>query len=298
MANPKPTSKTSDYVSFLKLRLASLVVFSAAITYIIAVIANDATILVAELMGVIIGGFLITGASNGLNQISERELDALMKRTNQRPLPQNRMSVKEAWWITLILGVAGVVILTLMLNVLTGALGLVSLILYAWVYTPMKQKSAWAVFIGAFPGALPPMIGWIAYTGTFSPEAIALFSIQFIWQFPHFWAIAWRLDADYKKAGFIMLPSGGTKNKQSAFQILFYTLFMVPISLIPLLPKFGLGSVLSVISVLFAGGLMIRPAFKLYTTLDDKWATKLMFASFLYLPLILIAMLLDQIFIM
>jgi protoheme IX farnesyltransferase len=154
------------------------------------------------------------------------------------------------------------------------------------------------VFIGAFPGALPPLIGWVAYTGTFTPQALALFAVQFIWQFPHFWAIAWRLDEDYKKAGFIMLPSGGGKNKQSAFQILFYTLFMVPISLIPMMPEFGLGSVITIIAVLLAGLWMVRPALKLYQTLDDQWATKLMFASFGYLPLILIAMLLDQLFIM
>ena len=138
------------------------------------------------------------------------------------------------------------------------------------------------------------MIGWIAATGEFSPQAISLFALQFIWQFPHFWAIAWRLDEDYKKAGFIMLPSGGEKNKQSAFQILFYTLFMIPISLIPMTPMFMVGGIVSVIAVIVCGVIMLIPAIKLYQTLEDKWATKLMFSSFIYLPVILIAMIIDK----
>lgn len=297
MNQTKPISKKADYISFLKLRLASLVVFSAAITYILAFLSNKTLgekFSFLSLLAVIIGGFLITGASNGINQIKEKDLDALMNRTQNRPLPQNRMSKKEAWWIAVVMGLVGVGILTVYLNLLTGLLGLVSLILYAWVYTPMKQKTPWSVFIGAFPGALPPMIGWIAFDGVFSPQALSLFTLQFIWQFPHFWAIAWKLDEDYKRAGFIMLPSGGGKNKQSAFQILFYTIFMIPISLIPMLPAFQVGGIISVIAALFCGFLMLKPAYQLYRTLEDKWATKLMFASFIYLPLILIAMVIDK----
>ena len=293
MAKTVSRSKRSDYISFLKIRLATLVVFSAAITYVLSSWETD-SFSWYKLFCVIIGGFLITGASNGLNQISEKHLDAKMKRTENRPLPQSRMTVKEAWWIAGLTGIIGVAILTFTLNILTGLLGLLSLILYAWVYTPLKQRTSWSVFVGAFPGALPPMIGWIAATGEFSPQAISLFALQFIWQFPHFWAIAWRLDEDYKKAGFIMLPSGGEKNKQSAFQILFYTLFMIPISLIPMTPMFMVGGIVSVIAVIVCGVIMLIPAVKLYQTLEDKWATKLMFSSFIYLPVILIAMIIDK----
>lgn len=292
MAKTVSASKTSDYISFLKIRLASLVVFSAAITY---VLSAEKDFTVVKLLAVILGGFLITGAANGINQIKEQSLDAMMKRTANRPLPQSRMSNKEAWWIALSTGISGVLILFFMLNPLTGFLGLLSMVLYAWVYTPLKQRTAWSVFVGAFPGAFPPMIGWIAHTGEFSPAALSLFTLQFIWQFPHFWAIAWRLDEDYKKAGFIMLPSGGVKNKQSAFQILFYTIFMIPISLIPMMPMFNVGGIISVVAAIVCGIIMLRPAIKLYQTLEDKWATKLMFASFLYLPVILIAMLFDKI---
>lgn len=297
MVKTVSVTKRSDYISFLKIRLATLVVFSAAITYILAMITNNGVFKWLELMAVIVGGFLITGASNGLNQIKEKELDRLMTRTQNRPLPTDRMTVKEAWIIAISTGFAGVGILCY-LNLLTGLLGLISLILYAWIYTPLKQKTSWSVFVGAFPGALPPMIGWIAYTGEFGPAAFSLFALQFIWQFPHFWAIAWRLDEDYKKAGFIMLPSGGEKNKQSAFQILFYTIFMIPISLIPMLPMFNVGGILSVIAAIVCGVIMLKPALKLYQTLDDKYATKLMFASFLYLPVILIAMVIDKLYLL
>ena len=297
MVKTVSVTKRSDYISFLKIRLATLVVFSAAITYILAMITDEGKLNWLDLGAVILGGFLITGASNGLNQIKEKELDALMKRTENRPLPTNRMSLKEAWIIAVSTGLSGVALLCY-LNIITGLLGLISLILYAWIYTPLKQKTSWSVFVGAFPGALPPMIGWIAYTGEFSPAAISLFALQFIWQFPHFWAIAWRLDEDYKKAGFIMLPSGGQKNKQSAFQILFYTIFMIPISLIPMLPMFNVGGILSVIAAIVCGVIMLRPALKLYQTLEDKWATKLMFASFLYLPVILIAMVIDKLYLL
>lgn len=300
----KAKTKLADYQVFLKIRLASLVVFSASITYIVAYLHDDfkgveSSFNYINLFWVVIGGFLVTGASNGFNQVWERESDKLMKRTANRPMPQNRMNVREGMMLAMATGVFGVLILWNFLNEMTGILGLLSLILYAVIYTPMKKKSSWAVFVGAFPGAMPPMIGWVAYTGELSPQALALFAIQFIWQFPHFWAIAWRSHEDYKNAGFHLLPSGGGKDRRSAMQILIYTIFMIPVSLLCMLPAFGaIGGWFSATIFILSALLMLYPAYKLFYTLEDKWATKLMFASFIYLPLVLLALLFDQLFIL
>lgn len=294
----------SDLKEFTKLRLALLVVFSAAITYVTALKFYQKTYDIAfdwiSVTWLCIGGMLITASSNGFNQIFERDLDKLMSRTQNRPLPTGRMTVKTAWFITIITGVVGTLILWFMLNPLTGALGLASLISYSFIYTPLKQKTPWAVFVGAFPGAAPPLIGWVACEATvtqemvISPAALSLFCLQFMWQFPHFWAIAWRCHDDYKKAGFHLLPSGGGKDVKSAFQILLYTIFMIPIAMLPCFPSFGIAGFTASIVILFLGVIMLHPAYKLFKTLDDKWATKLMFASFIYLPLVLLALLVNQ----
>ncbi len=241
---------------------------------------------------------LVTISSNGFNQIFEKNLDKLMSRTKNRPLPTERMSLNVAWSITISSGIVGALILWFKLNPLTGILGISSLILYSFVYTPMKQKTSWAVFVGAFPGAAPPLIGWVACEATdhiwISPAALSVFCIQFIWQFPHFWAIAWKCHDDYKKGGFQLLPSQGGKDSKSAFQILIYTLFMVPIAMLPCHPDFGIAGFTSSLIVLTLGGIMLYPAIMLMKTLEEKWATKLMFASFIYLPLVLITFLTDQ----
>lgn len=284
---------------FLKIRLATLVVFSASITYVLA-FNNDSSLFKTafeweNLLWVVLGGFLVTGSSNGLNQVWERNSDKLMARTADRPLPQNRMKTKEGLAIAFITGAVGVYVLWNFLNPMTGVLGALSLVLYASVYTPMKKVSSWAVFVGAFPGAMPPMIGWVAYTGELTPAAVSLFALQFMWQFPHFWAIAWRSHDDYQKAGFHLLPSSGGKDKKSAMQILVYTLFMLPVSLLPTIDLFGkIGGWFSAVVFLLAGLLMLFPAYKLFETKEDKWATKLMFASFVYLPATLLALLIDQ----
>ncbi len=283
---------------FFKLRLSFLVVFSAAITYAISFLENktpNGQFDWAKLGWVVLGGFLVTGASNGFNQIWEKDSDKLMTRTLNRPLPQDRMKMSEAMILSFLVGGIGVNIIWNFLNPLTGILGIVSLLSYALIYTPLKKITPWAVFVGAFPGAMPPMIGWVAFTGELGPEALSLFALQFIWQFPHFWAIAWRCFDDYAKAGFYLLPSKGGKNKQSAAQILIYTLFMIPISLLPTLNIFGeVAGVFSSIIIILSGFIMLYPAYKLFVTLSDKWATKLMFASFIYLPLILITLLVEQ----
>lgn len=205
--------KIADYAAFFKLRLASLVVFSAILGYLIAV----DHIVWTDLIWLCIGGFLVTGSSNGYNQIIEKELDKLMDRTKVRPLVTGRMTKPEALVVASTSGLIGVLILWLKLNPLSGLLALISLILYVVIYTPLKQKTPWAVFVGAFPGAIPPMLGWVAATGHFGLEPGLLFATQFMWQFPHFWAIAWKADNDYAKAGFHLLPSKGERIKPQPF---------------------------------------------------------------------------------
>jgi len=304
----KAPTMLGDILMFTKMRLASLVVFSAFITYVTAVYFYsrnyDPTIVLdwAKVGWLSLGGFLVTAGSNGFNQIIEKDLDKLMSRTCNRPLPTGRMTLGTAWTIAIFCGISGTVILWCFLNPLTGILGLASLISYSVIYTPLKQKTSWAVFVGAFPGAAPPLIGWVAceasLTGTMeiSPAALSLFCLQFMWQFPHFWAIAWRCHDDYKKAGFHLLPSANGKDGRTAFQILLYTIFMIPISLLPCHPDFHIGGLIAAIIILACGGIMLYPAFMLFKTLSDKWATKLMFASFIYLPLVLLALLYDQLF--
>ncbi len=302
----KAPSLLGDLKEFAKLRLAVLVVFSATITYIIALKYYQRFPLLnvefdwISIFWLCIGGMLVTISSNGFNQIFERDLDKLMDRTKHRPLPTQRMSLSFAWSITIASGLLGILLLWFKLNALTGILGLASLVVYSFIYTPLKQKSPWAVFIGAFPGAAPPLIGWAACESTvletmiISPAALSLFCLQFMWQFPHFWAIAWRCHDDYKKAGFFLLPSPGGKDTKSAFQILLYTLFMTPIAMLPCFPDFGIAGFTASIFVLTFGIIMLYPALMLFKTLEEKWATKLMFASFIYLPLVLLALLADQ----
>lgn len=280
------TDKIKDYATFSKLRLASLVVFSALCGYLMAADKTDWR----NLALLLIGGFLVTGSSNGFNQIIERIPDSLMKRTQNRPLPQNRMSLKEALIIASVMGLSGVILLYL-INPLSALLGAIALMLYTVVYTPLKKETPFAVFVGAFPGAVPPMLGYIAFTGALDLNVWILFAVQFIWQFPHFWAIAWKLDDDYKLAGFKMLPSGN-RDKSSGYLILVYTLMMIPVSLLPVF--FGLSGYKSGIVILIAGIIFLIQAIKLFNTLSPEAASKLMFTSFFYLPVVQVAMVLDK----
>ena len=227
-------SKVRDYAQFLKLRLAALVVLSAAFSFVI----GSHQVNWNKMLLLILGGFLVTGSSNGFNQIIERNLDKLMHRTHMRPLPQDRMTLIESFILAMIMGITGICILWIFMNPMSGILGLTALLLYTLVYTPLKRVTPFAVFVGAIPGAIPPLLGYVASTSGFGEitfQAWILFAVQFMWQFPHFWAIAWVLDDDYKKAGFRMLPSLGGRDKSSAFQVLVYTLFLLPISLLPVM---------------------------------------------------------------
>ena len=282
------TTKVSDYAQFIKLRLASLVVLSAAICFVL----GSSSVNWGQLTLLVLGGFLVTGASNGFNQIMERDTDKMMSRTANRPLPQERMSLTEAYFLASIMAIIGVAILWFYMNPLSGILGLTALLLYVLIYTPLKKITPFAVFVGAFPGAIPPLLGWVAATNSLSVEGWILFAIQFIWQFPHFWAIAWVLNEDYLKAGFKMLPSEGGRDKSSAFQVLFYSLGLIPISLLPLVFKMT-GNIAGIV-ILICGVLFAIRAYRLYKNCSIEAASKLMFASFIYLPIVQIAILLDK----
>ena len=284
---PKETSKLKDYVMLLKLRLSSLVVLSATAGYLFA----DGKFNI-NFVYLVVGGFLITGASNGFNQIIERELDKRMHRTANRPMPSGRMSVNEAFVISTIFGIVGALML-FQLNYISGILGILALVMYVFLYTPLKRLSPWAVFVGAFPGAIPPMLGVVAVTGEFNLLVGIMFLIQFVWQFPHFWAIAWVLDEDYARAGFSLLPSKGRKNKASAFQIVSYSFLMVPVGILPWF--FDFTGDISLIVGTIAGLWFFLMAYRLYLRLDDKSARALMFASFIYLPIIQFLYVFDKI---
>lgn len=281
-------SKLRDYAMLMKFRLASLVVFSAAIAYVAAV----ENVNWAHMGWLILGGFLVTGSSNAFNQIIERDLDKLMARTQNRPLPQERITVMEAMVLASVCGIAGISILWIFMNPLSGILGLLALLLYTVVYTPLKRVTPFAVFVGAFPGAIPPLLGCVASTEGFGSVPLIgwiLFAGQFIWQFPHFWAIAWVLDDDYKKAGFKMLPSPGGRDKSSAFQVLVYTLFLYPISLMPVM--FHFSGFYSSLIISFCSIYFLYQAYILYKECTVEAARKLMFGSFFYLPAIQLAVL-------
>jgi protoheme IX farnesyltransferase len=283
------SARIQDYAQLTKLRLSSLVVFSAATGYIIA---QGADFHWWTLLLLMLGGFLVTGASNAFNQVIERDLDKRMDRTANRPLPAGRMSVSEALVAASLMGVSGVLILWLGINYLCGVLSLLSLVLYTWVYTPAKRLTPFAVLIGAFPGAFPPLLGWVAGRGEIGLEALILYALQFIWQFPHFWAIAWVLHDDYLKAGFRMLPGPNGRDRSSAFQTMVYTLGLIPMSFLPLafhLTGWFTAALLAACAIHFSW-----QAVRLYRTLEIKDAQKLMFGSFIYLPLVQLIWMIDK----
>lgn len=286
---PFALAKARAYWELLKFRLSFLVAFSCAFGYVLgASQVNWFTLLMLFL-----GGFLLSGASVIVNQVLEKDLDKVMTRTMNRPLPTGRLAVHEAVTFCLVCLIAGVIILLVYTNVLTTLLSVVSMILYSFVYTPLKRVGPVAVFVGAIPGALPPLLGWTAATGVITHEALIIFSIQFIWQFPHFWAIAWVADDDYKKAGFKLLPSNGQKDLNTAIQIMIYTMFLIPMGLLP--ATFGLTGINSAIIATVCGAIFFAMTFSLMKSGDRKSALKIMFGSFLYLPIVQIAYLLDKV---
>lgn len=282
-------SKISAFTELLKVRLSFLVAFSSGFGYLLGTNAFNWTIFLA----LFFGGFFISGAAVTVNQILEKDYDKLMNRTRFRPLPTNRISVNEAIIFSIITLFVGLWLLMVFTNLLTVILSVVSMLLYAFVYTPLKRVGPIAVFVGAIPGALPPLLGWVAATGVISHEALIIFGIQFIWQFPHFWAIAWVADDDYKRAGFKLLPSGGRKDMNTAFQIMIYTLFLLPFGLLP--AKFGLTGINSAIIATVCASLFLAQTFYLMKDGSQKAAINIMYGSFLYLPIVQIAFILDKV---
>lgn len=283
------SQKIKAYMELLKFRLTLLVVFSGAIGYMLGLKSN---IVPSHFIVFLLGGFFITGGANIINQIIEIDLDKLMSRTLSRPLPTGRVSKLEATIFSILLICLGSFLLVVYINLLCCLATLFSAFLYAFVYTPLKQKSSIAVIVGAVPGALPPLIGWIAATGVINIEGSLLFFIQFIWQFPHFWAIAWVLDDDYKKAGFKLLPFGGKKDINTALQIMIYTLMLIPLGLIP--TKLGLTGLNSGIIATVCGVIFLMQTFYLMKECTNKAARIIMFGSFLYLPIVQIAFVWDK----
>jgi heme o synthase len=284
-------SRLKIYYDLIKFRLSALVTFSAVFGFILG--DSGVNFSWVEFTGLILGGFLISGASGAANEIIERNYDKLMKRTENRPLPQQSITIQEAVIFTVLIAILGITILAIFTNYLTTLLGVLSMVLYVFVYTPLKRVGPIAVFVGAIPGAMPPLLGWTAATGQISHEALIIFGIQFIWQFPHFWAIAWVSDEDYKKAGFKLLPSGGKKDLNTAIQIMIYTLFLLPLGLLP--TYFGLTGINSAIIATVCGVLFLAQTFSLMKDFSRKSALRIMFGSFLYLPIVQISYLLDKV---
>ena len=284
--NQQPPSLLKTYLVFTKFRLSFLVILSALSGYLFAGGKNW-----YEILLLLLGGTLVTGASNGANQIWERELDQIMNRTNQRPLPTGQMQLKEAYIIVLLFLTIGTYLLYL-INFKSALLGLLAFVSYVFAYTPLKRKTPWAVFIGAIPGAIPPFLGAIAATDQFGFIPGILFFVQFTWQFPHFWAIAWVLYDDYKKAGFSLLPSPTGKSKASAFQIMVYSLALIPFSLMPWI--LGWTGLITLVIGSFMGVWFFYLSYKLYHSCETADARKLMFASFVYLPIIQFIYVIDR----
>lgn len=285
--------KVDDYKQLIKFTLSFTVVFSSVISYMLApnVVEYDFVSIVL----LFAGGMLVTGSANAINQITEKDTDAMMKRTGNRPVASGRMSVNEATAFAFIAAIAGSLILGLYFNWYAAGLSLLSLFIYSFVYTPLKKVNSIAVIVGAIPGALPCFIGWAAaYDGeTFSwTGGWILFAIQFLWQFPHFWAIAWVAHEDYTKAGFKLLPSKQGPTKFTALQAVIYSLLMVPVGMLPYYQHMT-GNI-SMWILIAANVYMVVQCVRLYINMDVKSARRVMFSSYIYLPVILLALLADK----
>lgn len=283
-------SLLSDFKEITKMRLALSVVFSSIAGYLLGV--DEVSYKVLSLLA--LGGYFMVGASNAFNQIIEKDLDVLMHRTRNRPIPAGRMSVKTAFIIASIFTILGLSILY-SINKQTAMFGAISIFLYTCVYTPLKTKTPLSVFVGAIPGAIPFMLGWVAATDTFGIEPGTLFALQFFWQFPHFWAIGWFLYTDYKRGGFFMLPTG-KQDKGTAVQTIMYTIWTILISIVPV---FGITgelklSIIAAIIVFAFGLFMLFYAIQLFKKMTEQAAKQLMLASVLYITLIQIVYVVDK----
>ncbi|MBK9732241.1 MAG: protoheme IX farnesyltransferase [Chitinophagaceae bacterium] len=282
-------AKLRDYAQLVKFRLSMLVIFSSVIGFLMAANGNWEW---PQMLLLILAGFLTTASSNALNQVIEKDYDRLMKRTANRPLPTERMTNAEALLAAGIFGVAGISIFWIYFNQLAALFSALALLSYAFIYTPLKRFSPIAVLVGAIPGALPPLIGWVSATGHLSPVAFALFGIQFMWQFPHFWAIAWVGHDDYMRAGYKLLPSKDGRSKFSAIQIMLYILVLIPVSLVPAWME--ISGIFSAVIVLVCGIVFLVQSIFLIRQCSIEAAKKLMFGSFFYLPVVQLAIYFDR----
>lgn len=294
----KKNTLFKDYLSLIKVSLSIMVVFSSVISFLLTPGADEYVDLWYRVLWLFVGGMLVTGSANAINQVVEKDTDAMMKRTAGRPVAAGRMSATHGWIFAAVTGFAGVMILGLFFNGLAAGLAAFSLFLYAFVYTPLKKISSIAVLMGAIPGALPCLIGWAAGNDDLAIGGWILFAFQFFWQFPHFWAIAWLAHADYSRAGFKLLPSDKGPTKFTAMQTVAYSLILLPVTLAPFftgmcsladLPgKIGLGL------IVLANVFMIGRCIQLYRDMEVSSARKVMFGSYLYLPVVMLAMLLAK----
>ena len=285
--------KIEDYKQLIKFTLSFTVVFSSVIAYMLApnVVEYD----FGSILLLFLGGLLVTGSANAINQITEKDTDAVMKRTGNRPVASGRMSVQEATAFAFIAAIVGSLILGLYFSWYAAGLALLSLFIYSFVYTPLKKVNSIAVLVGAIPGALPCLIGWAAaynedefsWTGGW-----ILFAIQFLWQFPHFWAIAWVAHQDYSKAGFKLLPSQQGPTKFTAIQTVIYSLLMIPVGMLPYF--FNMSGIVSMWILVAANMFMVMQCVRLYINMDVKSARRVMFSSYIYLPIVLLALLADK----
>jgi heme o synthase len=285
------SGKIKDYMQLIKPSLSIMVVFSSVICYLLAPTVVEFDWLMIFLL--FIGGMFVTGSANAINQVVEKDTDAIMKRTAKRPVAAGRMSVDEGWAFAIITGIAGVFILGYFFNWLSAGLALFSLFLYAFIYTPLKKVNAIAVLVGAFPGALPCLIGWAAGEDKLSMGGWVLFAIQFLWQFPHFWAIAWVSHKDYTAAGFKLLPSERGPTKYTAMQAVMYSLLMIPAGIIPY--YIGMSGMVALVIVTVANLFLVWQCLRLYKNMDVASARRVMFSSYIYLPIVFLALLFDKI---
>ncbi len=302
-------SKVKDYFILIKFTLSFMVVFSCVICYLLA--PNIQFNLISVIL-LFVAGMCVTGSANAINQTVERKTDALMRRTAERPVAAGRMSVNEAWTFAIIIGSVGIIIMWYWFNFASAIISLFSLFLYAFIYTPLKRVNSISVLVGAFPGALPCLIGWIAGTGLISPFATfqgtlatgethtffnyggyILFAIQFLWQFPHFWAIAWVAHKDYQKAGFKLLPSQEGPTKFTAMQTVIYSMLMVPVGMLPY--YFGISGILAFWILLACNFWMVYVSINLVIKMNVVDARKVMFSSYFYLMIVFLALLLDKV---
>lgn len=287
----KKNSKWKDYLQLIKVSLTIMVVFSSVISYLLApkVVEYDWRMIIL----LFAGGLLVTGSANAINQVVEKNTDAGMKRTRHRPVAAGRMSEQEAWAFAIIAGAAGVFILGNFFNWLSASLAAFSLFLYAFIYTPLKKVSSIAVLVGAVPGALPCLIGWAAGNDELTIGGWVLFGLQFLWQFPHFWAIAWIAHKDYSDVGFKLLPSREGPTRFTATQAIIYSLLLIPVGVIPYF--IDMSGVVSMVIIFMANLFMVWRCVQLYKKMDVKAARKVMFGSYIYLPVVLLALLVDKI---